>query len=108
MLNTRYTLDDEVQSVSFPAAGGLAEESVVYTYDELAQPTRVAGLSPYVSAARYSKMGDTLQYELGEGGREDLADLHPRRGHPQDDRHPAGPGRRPRHRPRPPLQLRPG
>ncbi|MFG1944024.1 RHS repeat domain-containing protein [Nonomuraea sp. NPDC048826] len=67
VLNTRYTLDDEVKSVSFPAAGGLAEESVVYTYDELAQPTRVAGLSPYVSAARYSKMGETLQYELGEG-----------------------------------------
>ncbi|TMR90646.1 RHS repeat domain-containing protein [Nonomuraea basaltis] len=69
VLNTRYTLDDQVQSVSFPAAGGLAEESVVYSYDELAQPTKVTGLSAYVSATRYSKLGETLQYELGAGGK---------------------------------------
>ncbi|MEV1242376.1 RHS repeat-associated core domain-containing protein [Nonomuraea sp. NPDC049750] len=69
VLNTRYTLDDQVQSVSFPAAGGLDEESVVYTYDELSQPTKVAGLSSYVTAARYSKMGETLQYELSAGGK---------------------------------------
>ncbi|WP_329082517.1 MULTISPECIES: RHS repeat domain-containing protein [unclassified Streptosporangium] len=67
VLNTRYTLDDQVQSVTFPAAGGLAEESVAYTYDELSQPTKVTGLSPYVSATRYSKLGETLQYELGTG-----------------------------------------
>ncbi|MFG1702909.1 RHS repeat domain-containing protein [Nonomuraea sp. M3C6] len=69
VLNTRYTLDDQVQSVSFPAAGGLAEESVVYSYDELGQPTKVTGLSSYVSATRYSKLGETLQYELGTGGK---------------------------------------
>ncbi|MBF8189726.1 type IV secretion protein Rhs [Nonomuraea sp. K274] len=67
VLNTRYTLDDQVQSVSFPAAGGLAEESVVYSYDGLSQPAKVTGLSAYVSATRYSKLGETLQYELGEG-----------------------------------------
>ncbi|MFG1710332.1 RHS repeat domain-containing protein [Nonomuraea sp. M3C6] len=67
VLNTRYTLDDQVQSVSFPAAGGLADESVVYSYDALGQPTKVAGLSAYVTATRYSKMGETLQHELGEG-----------------------------------------
>ncbi|GAA3580869.1 RHS repeat-associated core domain-containing protein [Nonomuraea rosea] len=67
VLNTRYTLDDQVQSVSFPAGGGLAEESVVYSYDALSQPTKVTGLSAYVSATRYSKLGETLQYELGEG-----------------------------------------
>ena len=69
LLNTRYTLDDQVQSVSFPAAGGLAEESVVYSYDELSQPTKVTGLSSYVTATRYSKLGETLQYELGTGGK---------------------------------------
>lgn len=69
VLNTRYTLDDQVQSVSFPAAGGLAEESVVYSYDGLSQPTKVTGLSPYVTAARYSKLGETLQYELSTGGK---------------------------------------
>ncbi len=68
-LNTRYTLDDQVQSVSFPAGGGLAEESVVYSYDELSQPTKVTGLSSYVTATRYSKLGETLQYELGAGGK---------------------------------------
>ncbi|SDJ61425.1 RHS repeat-associated core domain-containing protein [Nonomuraea jiangxiensis] len=69
VLNTRYTLDDQVQSVSFPAGGGLADESVVYSYDELGQPTTVTGLSAYVSATRYSKLGETLQYELGTGTR---------------------------------------
>ncbi|QFY06764.1 type IV secretion protein Rhs [Nonomuraea phyllanthi] len=69
VLNTRYTLDGDVQSVSFPAAGGLEDESVVYSYDALGQPTKVTGLSPYVSATRYSKMGETLQYELGSGSR---------------------------------------
>ncbi|MGA5757367.1 RHS repeat-associated core domain-containing protein [Nonomuraea bangladeshensis] len=68
-LNTRYTLDDQVQSISFPAGGGLAEESVVYSYDGLNQPVKVTGLSAYVSAARYSKLGETLQYELGEGSK---------------------------------------
>ncbi|MFI6501026.1 RHS repeat-associated core domain-containing protein [Nonomuraea typhae] len=68
LLNTRYTLDGQVQSVSFPAAGGLPEESVVYTYDELGQPTKVTGLSSYVTATRYSKLGETLQHELSTGG----------------------------------------
>ncbi|WP_052422950.1 RHS repeat domain-containing protein [Nonomuraea candida] len=69
VLNTRYTLDDKVQSVSFPAAGGLAEESVVYSYDALGQPVKVSGRSSYVTAARYSKLGETLQYELDTGGK---------------------------------------
>ncbi|MGW4790800.1 RHS repeat-associated core domain-containing protein [Nonomuraea sp. NPDC004297] len=69
VLNTRYTLDDKVQSVSFPGVGGLAEEQVVYTYDALGQPAKVTGLSAYVGAARYSKLGETLQYELGDGGK---------------------------------------
>ncbi|MGW0811514.1 RHS repeat domain-containing protein, partial [Nonomuraea sp. NPDC002799] len=69
VLNTRYTIDDQVQSVSFPAGGGLAEESVVYSYDALSQPTKVTGLSAYVSATRYSKLGETLQYELGSGSK---------------------------------------
>ncbi|MFI7694782.1 RHS repeat domain-containing protein [Nonomuraea sp. NPDC049655] len=69
VLNTRYTLDDQVQSVSFPAGGGLEAESVVYSYDELSQPTKVSGLSSYVTATRYSKLGETLQYELGSGGK---------------------------------------
>ncbi|MFI7126605.1 RHS repeat-associated core domain-containing protein [Nonomuraea sp. NPDC050153] len=69
VLNTRYTADDKVQSVSFPGVGGLAEEQVVYTYDELGQTTKVSGLSTYVGAARYSKLGETLQYELGSAGK---------------------------------------
>nr|WP_055502337.1 RHS repeat-associated core domain-containing protein [Nonomuraea pusilla] len=69
LLNTRYTLDDQVQSISFPAGGGLAEESVVYSYDELSQPVKVTGLSSYVTATRYSKLGETLQHELSTGGR---------------------------------------
>ena len=43
--------------MTFPAAGGLPEETVVYAYDELGQPTTVTGLSSYVTATRYSKLG---------------------------------------------------
>ncbi|MCK2221690.1 type IV secretion protein Rhs [Actinomadura sp. ATCC 31491] len=68
VLNTRYTADDQVQSVSFPGVGGLPEEQVVYGYDGLAQPVKVTGLTTYVNATRYSKLGETLQYELGGSG----------------------------------------
>jgi RHS repeat-associated protein len=69
VLNTRYTLDGQVQSVSFPAAGRLADEQVVYTYDQLGQPVKAGGLSTYVTATRYSRMGETLQHELSTGGK---------------------------------------
>ncbi|MFI7453533.1 RHS repeat-associated core domain-containing protein [Nonomuraea sp. NPDC049714] len=68
VFNTRYTADDQVQSITFPAAGGLPDETVTYGYDELRQPTKVEGLSTYVTDARYSKLGETLQYELSTGG----------------------------------------
>ncbi|MFI6477123.1 RHS repeat-associated core domain-containing protein [Nonomuraea sp. NPDC050663] len=69
LFNTRYTADDQVQSITFPAAGGLPDETVVYGYDALRQTNRVAGLSTYVTDARYSKLGETLQYELSTGDR---------------------------------------
>ncbi|MBF8186167.1 type IV secretion protein Rhs [Nonomuraea sp. K274] len=67
--NTRYTPDDQVQSITFPEAGGLAAETVTYDYDGLRQPVQVTGLSSYVTDARYSKLGETLQYELSTGTR---------------------------------------
>jgi RHS repeat-associated protein len=67
--NTRYTADDQVQSITFPAAGGLPDETVTYGYDGLRQPNRVEGLSSYVTDARYGKLGETLQYELSTGTR---------------------------------------
>ncbi|MFI7225178.1 RHS repeat domain-containing protein [Nonomuraea angiospora] len=69
VFNTRYTPDDQVQSITFPEAGGLAAETVTYDYDGLRQPVRVTGLSSYVTDARYSKLGETLQYELSTGAR---------------------------------------
>ncbi|MFG2076267.1 RHS repeat domain-containing protein [Nonomuraea maritima] len=69
LFNTRYTADDQVRSITFPAAGGLPEESVTYGYDAMGQPRAVEGLSTYVTDARYSKLGETLQYELSSGAR---------------------------------------
>ena len=47
----------------------LPAETVTYGYDALRQPNRVEGLSTYVTDARYSKLGETLQYELSTGPR---------------------------------------
>ncbi|MFC6679452.1 RHS repeat domain-containing protein [Nonomuraea ferruginea] len=69
LFNTRYTADDQVQSITFPEAGGLPAETVTYGYDALRQPTKVEGLSTYVTDARYGKLGETLQYELSTGAR---------------------------------------
>ncbi|MFC4009048.1 RHS repeat domain-containing protein [Nonomuraea purpurea] len=69
VFNTRYTPDGQVQSVTFPEVGGLAAETVTYDYDGLRQPVKVTGLSSYVTDARYSKLGETLQYELSTGPR---------------------------------------
>ncbi|MER7425553.1 RHS repeat-associated core domain-containing protein [Nonomuraea rubra] len=69
VFSTRYTADDQIQSITFPEAGGLPAETVTYAYDGLRQPVQVTGLDSYVTDARYSKLGETLQYELSTGTR---------------------------------------
>lgn len=43
--NTNYNTDGTLQSLTYPAAGGLAAEAVTYGYGELLRPTTM-GLQP--------------------------------------------------------------
>ncbi|BCB78185.1 RHS repeat-associated core domain-containing protein [Phytohabitans flavus] len=65
---TAYNTDGTVQSVGMPAAGGLAAEVLVPTYDGLGRPTAVTGETAYVTAAAYSDVNELLQAELHTGG----------------------------------------
>ncbi|MER6826634.1 RHS repeat-associated core domain-containing protein [Streptosporangium sp. NPDC000563] len=67
--DTRYKLDGTVQSATFPASGGLAAETVVYSYDELRRPTATSGLTSYVTRSIHSLTGKPEQYELSTGGK---------------------------------------
>ena len=69
VFDTRYKLDGTVQSNTFPAAGGLPAETVVYSYDELRRPTTTTGLSSYVTRSVHSLTGKPEQYELSTGGK---------------------------------------
>ncbi|MFE1166034.1 RHS repeat-associated core domain-containing protein [Nocardiopsis sp. NPDC058789] len=66
---TTYNSDGTIRTNTFPAIGGLPEEVVSYTYNELGMPTRVRGLSEieslyYVNDTAYSKLGLILQREF--------------------------------------------
>ncbi|WP_433517010.1 RHS repeat-associated core domain-containing protein [Nonomuraea sp. CA-143628] len=69
VFDTRYKFDGTVQSNSFPAAGGLAAETVVYSYDDLRRPTTTSGLTSYVTKSVHSLTGKPEQYELSTGGK---------------------------------------
>lgn len=63
---TNYNLDGTVQSQGLPAAGGLAGEALVSSYDDYLRPTRLtSNLGTYVNATDYTPTGKPLQYELG-------------------------------------------
>ncbi|GAB2819429.1 RHS repeat-associated core domain-containing protein [Actinoallomurus bryophytorum] len=70
--NTRYNLDNTVQSTSFPLvsqASGMPAEVVAYSYDELRRPTTTTGNSTYVTKSLYSLTGKPEQYELSTGAK---------------------------------------
>ena len=63
-----YNSDGSIRTNTLPAAGGLPEEVVSYTYNELGMPIRMRGLSSaetvyYVNDTAYSKLGMVLQRE---------------------------------------------
>ncbi|MBV6702720.1 toxin C-terminal domain-containing protein [Kitasatospora aureofaciens] len=64
---TTYRLDDQPQSISYPAAGNLAAESVAFTYDLRHRPTAASGLSSYLTGQTYSLTGKPLQSTLSDG-----------------------------------------
>ncbi|MFF2614878.1 RHS repeat domain-containing protein [Kitasatospora sp. NPDC058046] len=64
---TIYRLDGKQQSVSYPAAGNLAAESVAYGYDALTRMTTAQGLSSYLTGQTYSLTSKPLQSTLSDG-----------------------------------------
>ncbi|MGY3520232.1 RHS repeat-associated core domain-containing protein [Micromonospora sp. PTRAS2] len=64
---TVYNLDDSVQSIGLPQAGGLPAEAVVTSYDDLLRPTALTGASSYVTSTSYARTGELMAMELFAG-----------------------------------------
>ncbi|MER7752609.1 RHS repeat-associated core domain-containing protein [Kitasatospora sp. NPDC097643] len=62
-----YRLDGLTQSVSYPAAGNLAAESVAFSYDQLHRATAISGLNTYLTGQTFSLTGKPLQTTLNAG-----------------------------------------
>ncbi|MCP2337364.1 RHS repeat-associated core domain-containing protein [Actinomadura rupiterrae] len=65
-----YNLDGSVDTQTMPAAGGLAAETVSYSYNGLGQLTSVDGtiggkLTTYAYGASYTEFGELNQLQLG-------------------------------------------
>jgi RHS repeat-associated protein len=55
----------QVLAETMPAAGGLAAENVIHTYNDLGLPESTYGLNTYASEHMYSPYGETLRTTLG-------------------------------------------
>ncbi|WP_440351713.1 polymorphic toxin-type HINT domain-containing protein [Melissospora conviva] len=66
---TNYNSDGTVRGLGLPAAGGLPQESVAYSYDNLQRITAISGHQNYVTATVYSNTGQLTRAELNTGGR---------------------------------------
>ncbi|MFD7320124.1 RHS repeat-associated core domain-containing protein [Streptomyces sp. NPDC059875] len=60
-----YRLDGTVNSVTEPAAGGLAQEIVSTDYNGLSLPIGLSGTSGYLLGASYTDLGQVQQLTLG-------------------------------------------
>ncbi|MFJ2257723.1 polymorphic toxin-type HINT domain-containing protein [Streptomyces sp. NPDC087844] len=72
--NTQYYDDGTVSGQNFPAAGGLAAESVSYMYDSLQRPTALntsLGGGTYVPSVSYSPTNQLEGMSLTTGGSSD-------------------------------------
>ncbi|MGW4800661.1 RHS repeat domain-containing protein, partial [Nonomuraea sp. NPDC004297] len=66
VFSTSYNLDGTVQGEGLPAAGGLAAENLVHTYDDFLRPVRLTGnLGTYVGATDYTPTGKLMMLEFG-------------------------------------------
>ncbi|NES17355.1 RHS repeat domain-containing protein, partial [Micromonospora sp. PPF5-17B] len=66
---TTYKPDGSVATVSYPAAGGLAAETVTTTYTDTGVKATETGVDSYLAAATYDYDGQVLQNILGSGTR---------------------------------------
>jgi RHS repeat-associated protein len=64
---TAYNVDGSPASVTYPAGGGLAAETVTYTYDTNGFALTSAGQDTYVSGTAYYPWGDVNRRTLGTG-----------------------------------------
>ncbi|MDT4988813.1 MAG: hypothetical protein QOI74_2907, partial [Micromonosporaceae bacterium] len=62
---TTYNLDGSPATTTYPAAGGLAAETVTATYDNTGLPIGSAGLDTYVADTQYTYWGAVSQQLLG-------------------------------------------
>ncbi|MBO2446381.1 type IV secretion protein Rhs [Actinomadura barringtoniae] len=60
-----YDPDGSVDTLTMPAAGGLAKETVTSNYNALGQATTVSGLDAYAQGAAYTDFGELSQLSLG-------------------------------------------
>ncbi|WP_432106064.1 RHS repeat-associated core domain-containing protein [Streptomyces sp. bgisy091] len=65
---SEYRIDGTLQSVTDPAVGGLAKETVEYGYNGLSKATSATGATGYLQAVDYSALGQVQQLTLGTGG----------------------------------------
>uniref|UniRef100_UPI00069648FD RHS repeat domain-containing protein n=1 Tax=Streptomyces odonnellii TaxID=1417980 RepID=UPI00069648FD len=66
--NNRYNPDGTPTGTSYPAAGSLPAEAVVYGYDAGHRRVRVTGTSAYLTDTEYSHTGKPQQLELAVTG----------------------------------------
>jgi RHS repeat-associated protein len=62
-----YNPDGSLGGSSFPAAGDLAAESMLYVYDDLGHPVTTNGDQDYVTSTDYTRYGEAQRLQLGEG-----------------------------------------
>ncbi|MFL6072927.1 MAG: RHS repeat-associated core domain-containing protein [Mycobacteriales bacterium] len=59
-----FNLDGSLHRSTFPAAGGLSAETMLYGYDELGDPTTLHGAVDYISGTSYNKLGQIVQQTM--------------------------------------------
>ncbi|MFJ9554353.1 RHS repeat-associated core domain-containing protein [Nocardiopsis sp. NPDC101807] len=64
---TQYNLDGTVRAQTMPAAGGLGQETVAYSHNDLGLPTQMEGFTDYVSATLYSSTGELTRRTMDIG-----------------------------------------
>ncbi|MFF1452173.1 polymorphic toxin-type HINT domain-containing protein [Streptomyces sp. NPDC058274] len=63
-----YNLDGTIKQTTEPAVGGLASETIQYTYNATGQQLKATGVTGYLQGALFSPQGDLRQLRLGTDG----------------------------------------
>ncbi|GGV19489.1 hypothetical protein GCM10010182_46340 [Actinomadura cremea] len=75
--NTEYNIDGTPRSVTPPTAGGLPYETLVYSYDDFARPTRMSSnRGTYISHIGYRDTGELQAIDYGTVGKRAFQTFH--------------------------------